>query len=474
MKKKLFCCMIAFMLLVAGCAELPTASYADGSPESSEAGTSSAAATEASESSAEEPAEQKEFDPNALRICFVVGDELAENDRDITALETLLASGIQTAGGPENIEFDSIPYEGSAREIAMDRIRTEIMAGGGPDVFIVTTQGSNSLFPIPEKAMQEGVFLPLDTYIQNMAQSEWDKLTPAVLEAGRTDEGQVLVPMMYTLPITIYKKEDVPEAPPAGTTWQEMLSDETNILRNAAVMTNDVSGGLLPDTGESMLSVLGRFTDYETNELLFSEEDLLQCAEAMLTLKDEIDRDDTLPVYAQGMLCGNGRLTFDEQSSEKYPICKNDAMTMIPLYSKDGDVTATVRAYTGINRNTKHAEEAFFVVDYLMRVDVQQNLKMFYMLGQNYGLPIHEDVLSPEFPQQKNGFFFTDENFETLSGVRDQITNVYFDNALVQSLSGLYSTLYYDYTYEGKELPEQALKDAVHETYGALKQMLSE
>lgn len=193
--------------------------------------------------------EQKEFDPNALRICFVVGDELAENDRDITALETLLASGILTAGGPENIEFDSIPYEGSAREIAMDRIRTEIMAGGGPDVFIVTTQGSNSLFPIPEKAMQEGVFLPLDTYIQDMAQSEWDKLTPAVLEAGRTDEGQVLVPMMYTLPITIYKKEDVPEAPPAGTTWQEMLSDETNILRNAAVMTNDVSGGLLPDTG---------------------------------------------------------------------------------------------------------------------------------------------------------------------------------------------------------------------------------
>ena len=138
-------------------------------------------------------------------------------------------------------------------------------------------------------------------------------------------------------------------------------------------------------------------------------------------------------------------------------------MTMIPLYSKDGDVTATVQAYTGINRNTKHAEEAFFVVDYLMRVDVQQNFKLFYMLGQNYGLPIHEDVLSPEFPQQKNGFFFTDEN-----------TNVYFDNALVRSLSGLYSTLYYDYTYEGKELPEQALKDAVHETYGALKQMLSE
>ena len=35
MKKRLFCCAIVFLLLVAGCAELPTASYADGSPESS-------------------------------------------------------------------------------------------------------------------------------------------------------------------------------------------------------------------------------------------------------------------------------------------------------------------------------------------------------------------------------------------------------------------------------------------------------
>lgn len=99
---------------------------------------------------------------------------------------------------------------------------------------------------------------------------------------------------------------------------------------------------------------------------------------------------------------------------------------------------------------------------------------MFYVMGQDYGLPIHEDVLSAEFPQQKNGFFFTDENFETLSGVRHQITNVSFDNALVRSLNGLYTTLYLDYTYEGKEIPERALKDAVHETYGTLKQMLSE
>ena len=85
---------------------------------------------------------------------------------------------------------------------------------------------------------------------------------------------------------------------------------------------------------------------------------------------------------------------------------------------------------------------------------------MFYVMGQDWWPSPHEDVLSAEFPQQKMDSF-TDENFETLSGVRHQITNVSFDNALVRSLNGLwYYPLYLDYTYEGKEIPERALKDA--------------
>ena len=132
--KKIFCCLSVFFLLFSLVPSCRRQAMRDGSPESGEAGTSSAAATEASESSAEEFVEQKEFDPNALRICIdqpssIVGDE---SDRLLTQLEIDLKSRIQAAGGPENIEFDSIPNEGSARKIAIERIRTEIMAGEGP------------------------------------------------------------------------------------------------------------------------------------------------------------------------------------------------------------------------------------------------------------------------------------------------------------------------------------------------------
>lgn len=471
--RKICVFLLSAFLILTGCAERPAASYADGSPQSSSGAESpsQAATTEAPVSAAEESSVE-EADPNALRICLEAGTELAQSDSDIRVLETLLASGLRMAGGPENIVFDSIPYSGSEREIALDRIRTDIMAGEGPDVFIMTGRYTDTLFPVPEKAMQEGLFLPLDSYIQSAAQSDWDKLIPAVMEAGQTDEGQVLAPLMYTLPVTIYRKEDVPEAPPAGTTWQEMLEDETNILRNAAVIESfGVAGGLAPSADRNILSILGQFADYEAGELLFSEGDLQQCMEVLLTLRNEIDSDDALPEYAQGILYGAAPLTMEPSRSEGRPLCRNDLMTMIPVYAKDGGVTATVEAYAGINRNTKHAEEAFFVVDYLMRAESQQNLKMFYIMN---AFPVHEDVLSEEYPQQRFASYFIDENFEALSNMWDQITNVVFNNTLVRSLDDLYFDLYYNYNEQGEVPPQQAIEDAVHETYGTLKQMLSE
>ena len=61
--------------------------------------------------------------------------------------------------------------------------------------------------------------------------------------------------MMYTLPVTIYSKESMPEMPPAGTTWQDMLADESGILRRAAVMHRSEED-FDPYPGDSVPAVL--------------------------------------------------------------------------------------------------------------------------------------------------------------------------------------------------------------------------
>ena len=137
-----------------------------------------------------------------------------------TVLNDFLLSLEQT-GGLSNVVIDYLPKSGPERESKLDRLRVEIMAGSGPDVFIMncSTWGIDSeytpveepLILYPEMSMESGLFLPLDEYIENNTRfTDWDKLTQPVLAAGRHErDGQVIVPLAYTLPVLVYKKPDV-------------------------------------------------------------------------------------------------------------------------------------------------------------------------------------------------------------------------------------------------------------------------
>lgn len=226
---------------------------------------------------------------------------------------------------------------------------------------------------------------------------------------------------------------------------------------------------MLPE--DSVLPVLGEFADYETGELLFSEEELLNVTEELLALDEEINAEGFMefPEYLQGRFDGQNLATINAGSGEASSITKETPVTIIPIYSENGDVTATVQAYTGINRNTKHPEEAFFVVDYLMSAQAQQELRIFYMSG---GFPVNEAVLSAEYPQRDGtDYYFTDENFEALCNLRDQISKVYFDSSLLRAIKGPYYTCL---GIQSGEITGQTVEEIVAETYDALKQMLSE
>lgn len=93
-------------------------------------------------------------------------------------------------GGPEEMEVDYIPKEGADRESMIKHLKTELMSGSGPDLFIVDAFDGNfynekPMFPIPEQMIERRVFLPLDEYIEKAQFAQWDRLTPKVMEAGR-------------------------------------------------------------------------------------------------------------------------------------------------------------------------------------------------------------------------------------------------------------------------------------------------
>ena len=105
------------------------------------------------------------------------------------------------------VELEVLPVEEDALNARLSRIRTEILAGGGPDVFLLSCDlpenlwmSQERLFPNVEHALYGDFFLPLDPHLEKAQFLEWEKLTPAVMEAGRTEEGQLFCPWPTTGP----------------------------------------------------------------------------------------------------------------------------------------------------------------------------------------------------------------------------------------------------------------------------------
>jgi len=198
---------------------------------------------------------------------------LLSNDVDAMLLE--FQNTLNQSGGLIDIEFECLPKEGAERESSINRIRAELMAGHGPDVFIIIghqdTSFSEPLFLIPEEAMANDFFLPLDKYIEKNTQfTEWDKLTKPVLEAGRDEEGQQIIPLAYKMPILYLNTSESLPSIPENMTWEEILVDDnlsfgTKMLSDLCVFTSETE---LSDIGISndLDFILGGFSGLRSRE----------------------------------------------------------------------------------------------------------------------------------------------------------------------------------------------------------------
>lgn len=386
----------------------------------------------------------------------------------------------------EEVVFECIPPEGAERDTAIDRIRTEIMSGGGPDVFIAQcdNQWEPMLFQMPEKAMALDLFLPLDEYIENAEHAEWDKFTQSVMEAGRDDEGQQLVPLSYILPAAMYRESDVSHTP-KQMTWEDMKNDEA--LQDAVVRL----GAGFDSAGEWDFPIeylLGKLADYKAEELLFTEDELLDHVNTIIQLSDYYEEN----AYAEkeystkthlglwfnlsGITAHGPSGTYDASQSggRLNGLTEQDPLTLVPFYSDDGGNTAVITAFAAVNRNTRRPEDAFKVIDLLMSTGRQTNSTMFaYHIYSYVGMPMHEEVMSQKYEMRVNAvsnswFSLDDNNFRKVCAVRDQITAAQFSGALNVELENMMVNCY------RAHLNGEDYTNLVHEAYVAMEQMMAE
>lgn len=258
-------------------------------------------------------------------------------------------------------ELVVIPGNRDEAEIKVSEIRTEILAGGGPDVFLIynkdllmwAAKSTPSLFPNPEKAMHTGVFLPLDSYMENARYYNPEHYNQIIMEAGKTEEGQCLLPLTYDYYVSYLEEQQENPIQMPLPSWESLVSGEAGIPSTMLRFVN-----------YSFFDLLGEYADYENKKMLISEEELY---EYVLEAIDYGKLAENGP-EAEGMVWAEEVLASSFLDNTTFSTQNPNSLLALP--NRDGGINANISSYVGINKNTTKPSQAFSFLDLLLSDEI--------------------------------------------------------------------------------------------------------
>lgn len=176
------------------------------------------------------------------------------------------------------VRLEVLPVNSDERELYLYQLRTDILAGNGPDIYLLPTgntiyrngfQGKQMeyeiepLFADVQMAMINGLFSDIGPYYDADEALHTEALNTAVMDAGVVDGRRYVLPIRYNMPVLLAN----PEAISVG---EDVCLEE---LAELALETGDemLAAALqLPDD----LSAFGRVFDYDAGQVLLTQAEL--------------------------------------------------------------------------------------------------------------------------------------------------------------------------------------------------------
>ena len=429
-------------------------------------------------------AAQSAAEQDEVEVLRVVTDKYLWANGD----KTLLTKGPQAMeemveyyGGTPNgmkVQLEVLPDQNNGYDAELTHIRTEIMSGAGPDVFLLSGFGSsfsgmpeNTLFQNPEHAMASGFFLPLDDYLKTAQIMEWDELEPSVMKAGQYDGKQYILPLTYLITRGVLRQ--APEALPEG--WDVAAAAGNPELRQLYAR----SVVELPGFRET---VFGQVADNPGEELLIDSEELFQ------RTKEALDFYREFPERATAAADFSNAWIVDcyllDGASEV-----DGAYVFFPLGNVQGGVAAAVQDWCAVNSNTKYPEDAFFIVDLLMGRDFQSR-QLFWptkkLISGDHQIPLLSfgtvgcalPTYSSLVTSSKGGLIVnepmvSESQREGLKETQSNITYAYLTSNVDRELDRMFMELV-ERVDQGQALTDENIRKATDQCHSTIKMMLAE
>lgn len=274
------------------------------------------------------------------------------------------------------IEVEEIPLEanGDDREMVLDRLRTEIMAGRGPDVYLLPTWlTGGALFPDVNLAMRNGLFADLSRYYDADKELNTAGLRTVVMDAGVVDGHRYTLPLRYDFPVAYIEKGRFEEA---GLRTEVFSKGITDVLDTIVATGNpEIAAQAHFILGNNGFNFFPELIDYEQQKVLLDKEELTSVLESyaafIIAQKDSMSWSDArVDDYVAGRYWAELGACMKVHSVQK---ALNNAafskilgidLEMYPLTGADGKVIAEVSYFGAVDGNCKYPALAY---DFLRR-----------------------------------------------------------------------------------------------------------
>ena len=289
-------------------------------------------------------------------------EQFEENHPELTVELQVLP--ITRVMNPENTEI---------RELQMQRLRTQIMAGDGPDVYLMPSAAAydESLFWDVQQSMRNGIFADISKYYDADTELNKQNLVTPIMDAGVIDGARYVLPLFYEMPVAYV---DVEQFEAEGGTMDMFNGTITDFHQKALSSGNPrLATGVTVDRlamRKISLNFIPELIDYTEQELLVTKEDIVPFLENYQTLfsleKRNPDIEDhgvqlNSPGTLERFISNDGfwneyrcmyiGLMQDMIDNIVFSKAFDVNIEMYPVAASDGDVVADVSFYGAVDGN---------------------------------------------------------------------------------------------------------------------------
>ena len=274
------------------------------------------------------------------------------------------------------IQVEAIPTAPEEQEVYLKKLRTQIMAGQGPDVFLMTQY--SPLFSDVSQSMHNGLFLDISEYYDGDTVLKKDAFAACVMDAGVLDDARYILPLSFNLPILYMDTKQM----------ESVGVDEASSGNGLTGITQLVeAGGRKSVVSEPAMlyyyfaNLLPEIVDYETEEVILPKTQLVDFLSEYRDLMTLLESPD-LPYAAfdMGSYISNNDFWTQKGNSayvgtlkmliDNLRIAKamGTELATVPMRAQDGDLCATVTNYGAVSAGCKNPQLAYsFLRQFLLQ-----------------------------------------------------------------------------------------------------------